>query len=217
MTTNLGSNVLEKKFTGWHGHEASILVEDGNAAEGTAQPLGMVFLKLGVHGLQERANEGRLEQRTGDATLVEKVRNYGCVLEACFCLSRCTVGRGAHTLVVDDAHGDERQEQSPWTGRGDCVNDIVNLRRKTSSRELGSSKHGAKGRRRVDGGSHCIDGWPGRADKCIFRATMAAGGRGKTRSLPVSVDSAIWTTTEEGRGPGVGGGSGQRKEMKRKE
>lgn len=52
-----------------------ILVEDGDAAQRTAEPLGVVFLKLGVHGLEEGANEGRLEERTGDATLVEDVRD----------------------------------------------------------------------------------------------------------------------------------------------
>lgn len=145
----------------------SILVEDGDAAEGTAEPLGMVFFKLGVHGLEERADEGRLEKRASNATLVEEVRDYRGALEGVFGLSWCTGVAKAHTLVVDDAHGDERQEQSPWTRRSDCVNDIVNLRRKTSSRELGSSKHRAKGGRRVDRGSHYIDGWPRRADEYV--------------------------------------------------
>lgn len=62
----------------------SILVEDGDAAEGTAEPLGMVFFKLGVHGLEERADEGSLEKRASNATLVEEVRDYRGALEGRF-------------------------------------------------------------------------------------------------------------------------------------
>lgn len=35
-------------------------MEDRDAAERTAGPFGIVLLKLGVHGLQEGANEGHL-------------------------------------------------------------------------------------------------------------------------------------------------------------
>ena len=40
--------------------EEDSLVEDGDAAKRAAHPLGMVFLKLGVHGLEEWANKGHL-------------------------------------------------------------------------------------------------------------------------------------------------------------
>lgn len=146
--------------------------------------------------------------------------------EARFRLSRCTGVAKAHTLVVDNAHGQECQEQCPWAGRGDCVNDIVNLRRKTSSRELGSSKHGAKGRRRVDGGGHCIDGWPGRADKvydsssdgsrrkgrkqglCLFRWTLRTGRR-QTRVGGQKL-GRLWSEEGDGEeGTKRGGGPGR--------
>lgn len=80
-----------------------------------------------------------------------------CQIRFRFCYGR-TECRDSLTLVVDDAHGEERQEQSPGTGRGDGVNDIVDLGRETGSRELGGSQHGAKGGRGVDRGSHCVDG-----------------------------------------------------------
>lgn len=38
-----------------------LLVEDRDTAQGTAQPLGIILFKLGVHGLQERSNERCLE------------------------------------------------------------------------------------------------------------------------------------------------------------
>lgn len=138
--------------------------------------------------------------------------------EARFRLSRCTGVAKAHTLVVDHAHGQECQKQCPWAGRGDCVNDIVNLGRKTSSRELGSSKHRAKGRRRVDGGGHCIDGWPGRADKVYDSSSDGSRWKGGKEGLCLF----RWTLRTGRRqtrvgGPEVGGGSGQRKEMERKE
>lgn len=42
------------------GEELFLLVEDGNAAQRSAEPFAMVFLELGVDGLEERAHEREL-------------------------------------------------------------------------------------------------------------------------------------------------------------
>jgi hypothetical protein len=53
-----------------------VLVEDGDAAQGAARPFRIVFLELGIDGLQEGSNERLLEGRTHNTSLVQKVHNY---------------------------------------------------------------------------------------------------------------------------------------------
>jgi hypothetical protein len=48
-------------------------VEDGDAAELAARPLGGVFLELGVHRLEEGAHEGDLEGGADNGSLLGDV------------------------------------------------------------------------------------------------------------------------------------------------
>lgn len=75
MTTNLFDCFCQLCALQWAVVRDDILVEDRDAAQGTALPLGIVLLELGVHGLQERTNEGLLESRANNAPLVQKVAN----------------------------------------------------------------------------------------------------------------------------------------------
>ena len=43
------------------GNGGDSLVEDGDAAEGTAGPFGLVFFHLRIDGLEERTDEGLFE------------------------------------------------------------------------------------------------------------------------------------------------------------
>lgn len=54
----------------------NLLVEDGNAAERTAAPFGMVTVESGVHGIEEWADEGNLHGGTDDRTLPDDIGNY---------------------------------------------------------------------------------------------------------------------------------------------
>lgn len=54
-------------------NRGNLLVEDRNTAEGTAEPFGVIFLELGVHGFQEGTDEWHLEGRADDRTLVPDV------------------------------------------------------------------------------------------------------------------------------------------------
>lgn len=51
-------------------------MEDGDAAQRTTGPFGVVFLKLGVHGLEEGADEGHLEEGTLNRALVHDVGDW---------------------------------------------------------------------------------------------------------------------------------------------
>jgi hypothetical protein len=51
-------------------------MKDGDTAERSAGPLGIVLFKLGIHGLQEGTDEGHLHGRPLDATLVEYVADW---------------------------------------------------------------------------------------------------------------------------------------------
>ena len=71
MTTNLGNLSMAVrsherarmvvKVVGEGGNGGDSLVEDGDAAEGTAGPFGLVFFHLRIDGLEERTDEGLFE------------------------------------------------------------------------------------------------------------------------------------------------------------
>lgn len=48
-------------------------MEDGDAAERTADPFTVVLFELGVHGLQEGADEGHLPGRTDNRAFAPDV------------------------------------------------------------------------------------------------------------------------------------------------
>ena len=50
--------------------KGDLLVEDGDTAQRTAEPLAMVLLELGVDGLEEGSHEGKLPGGTNDGALV---------------------------------------------------------------------------------------------------------------------------------------------------
>jgi hypothetical protein len=52
------------------------LVEDRNAAERTAAPLGMIAVESRVHGVEEGADEGNLHGRSDDRALSDDIGNY---------------------------------------------------------------------------------------------------------------------------------------------
>ena len=51
-------------------------MEDGDAAQRTTQPFGIVFFEFGIDGLQEGSNEGLLKDRAYDAAFVQEVHDY---------------------------------------------------------------------------------------------------------------------------------------------
>lgn len=54
-------------------------MEDGDTAQGPAHPLGIVFLKLRIHRLEEWANERRLKRRAHNGAFVVDVPCFSTV------------------------------------------------------------------------------------------------------------------------------------------
>lgn len=123
------------------GHE---LVEDGDTAEGTAGPFGLVFLELGVDGLQEGTNEGHLEGRASNGALGRDVADCAWLGGRTWQLAtRSTL----LTLIICDGEGQQREENGPGAGVGDGLDHVVDLGRDIDIAKLGIGQHRGEGSR----------------------------------------------------------------------
>ena len=60
MTTNLYKKIVSEcyEILSYHGN---VLVEDGNTAQITTGPFGLVFFEFGIQGFEERTDKWHLE------------------------------------------------------------------------------------------------------------------------------------------------------------
>ncbi|KAL1836043.1 hypothetical protein VTJ49DRAFT_5639 [Mycothermus thermophilus] len=134
-----------------------LLVEDGDAAEGTAQPLGVVLLELGVDRLEEGPDEGHLPSRARDRSLVPDVRD--CEREGGLSAKGPGPGETGElmaqlTLVIGDEDGENSRKDCPGAGVGEIFDEGFDL-----GRDIDGAKFNGRQRRGGRVGSHCASWW----------------------------------------------------------